>query len=182
MLQRVCPHNQGPRRWKSLHSRFDWLEHSEMGCSVCECLGSVKRGRKQRKISSGRPPHQLIDLVEHIKQRSPPSQQLDLPLREDLSSDPATVKDLKCPLCHLVLDRPILLTTCNQLVCMTCCISHLYQHTDLSCPICGQKHILDTTTVVPAPTVVLKVLSDLEITCKKCNRQAPAGIQYFQGA
>ena len=155
-------------------TKFDWVEHSEISCSVCEQLGGVKRGRK-KKISRGRPSGQLLGLVAHIKERAPPSQ-LDTTVREMLSLDAATDEDLKCPLCHLVVDRSVLIVTCNKLVCMSCCVEHiLYQHTDLTCPSCGNSHTLTTTTVVSAPTVVVKLLGGMEVTCEKCSRPVQAG-------
>ena len=146
---------------------FQWVEHTDSNCSVCTHFGEVKKGRKPKKTSTGRPPDQVLDLVEDIKKRSPPSLLLDFQQREKLSKL-QELEDLNCPLCHLVVDRPLLLTTCNTLVCLTCCVNYIYQHTDLSCPFCGVAHILDNSTVIPAPPVILKLLEE------KC-RPVPTG-------
>ncbi len=151
-------------------SKFEWVEHTEGDCTVCTHFGEVKRGRKPKKTSSGRPPQKVVDLVASIRERSPPSLLLD---RERLVE---CHSDLKCPLCQLVVDRPLLLTTCNKLACLTCCVSYIYQHTDLSCPICGLAHILDKSTIIPAPPAILILLQSLRILCERCGVEVPAGL------
>lgn len=155
-------------------AKFQWTQHTDDNCSVCEQLGKSQRGRKPKKPATGRPSDQLVELITAIKERSPPSV-LDFKMRERLSHG-ESAKDLICPLCQLVLDRPLLLTTCNNLVCMACCVSHLYQHTDLCCPICcPAQHTLDISTIIPAPPVIQKLLSSMETTCGMCQQSVTAG-------
>lgn len=154
--------------------KFEWVEHSGIGCPVCQKLGEEQRGRKTKKKSTGRPPDHLQSLIATIKERSPPSV-LEYTVRERLSQCDAS-SDLKCPLCQLVLDRPLLLTTCNNLICTTCCIGHLYQHTDLTCPCCSTQHTVDTSTIITAPPVILKLLETMEVHCDECKQPVPAGI------
>lgn len=71
-----------------------------------------------------------------------------------------------------MLDRPVNLATCNQLVCLACCIGYLYKHTDLSCPCCGLGH---SSTVIPAPTVVQNLLQTMELPCERCQQPVLAG-------
>lgn len=157
-------------------TKFQWIEHTADDCTVCDHFGGDSRGRKAKKTSTGRPSDQLLDLIRTIKERSPPSLIPDFEVRERLSHHSSTDEDLKCPLCHLVLDRPLLLTTCNKLVCLTCCVGYMYQHADLSCPCCGTGHILDASRIIPAPPVILKLLRGMEITCERCKEPVPAGI------
>lgn len=154
---------------------FNWVQHSDIGCTVCQELGRDQRGRKAKKKSPGRPPDHLQSLIAAIKERAPPSV-LNFTVRERLSKCDSS-SDLRCPLCHLVLDRPLLLTTCNNLVCTTCCTGYLYQHTDLSCPCCSPSnpHTLDISTIIPAPPVVLNLFGTLEIRCEECKQPVPAG-------
>lgn len=152
---------------------FEWVEHTGTDCSVCRHFGEQKRGRKPKRSSIGRPPQKVVDLVSKFKERSSPSLLLDFQLRERMSQ---LHEDLNCPICHLVVDRPILITTCNKIVCLTCCVEHMYKHTNLSCPFCGLMHLLDESTVIPAPPVILKLLKSLEIPCEKCAVSVSAGM------
>ena len=150
--------------------KFQWVEHRDSNCTVCTHFKEIRIwGRKPKKTSMGRPPDKVLEFVQVIKEKSPPSLHLDLQLRDRLS------KLLKCPLCNLVVDRPLLLTTCNKLVCLSCCTGYIFQHTDLSCPFCGVAHILDESTVITGPLVVLKLLQSLEIPCDNCGMNVLAG-------
>ena len=155
--------------------KFQWVEHTDMNCTVCTHFETVKQNfqsRKPKRTSMGRPPYQVVELVRSLKERSPPSLLLDLQLRERLTQ---LQEDLSCTLCNLLVDRPLLLTTCNKLVCLTCCITYVYQHTDLSCPSCGVAHILDESTVIPAPPAIIRLIRNLEVSCEKCSLQVTAG-------
>ena len=151
--------------------KFVWVAHEE-GCPVCSHFEGVKRGRKPKKTSTGRPSYMVQDLVCALKQKSPPSMFSDEQLRRRISE---VENDLLCPLCSMVVDRPLLLTTCSKIVCMNCCVTYIYQHPDLSCPCCGPAHVLDNSTVIPAPPVILKLLKSIQITCERCNEKVPAG-------
>jgi hypothetical protein len=156
--------------------KFEWVEHSD-GCMVCQKLGrSNSRGRKPKVAPAGRPTDHLLDLIATIKERAPPSLLLDFSLRERVSHHPSVDKDLTCPLCHLLLDRPVNLATCNKLVCLACCIGHLYKHTDLSCPCCGSAHKLDGSTVIPASPLIQKLVQDTKVPCEQCQQPVLAGI------
>lgn len=85
------------------YGRFEWGESSEVE------HGRV--GRKPKKAPIGRPSNLIKDLVTHMKEGAPPSVALDLITRERLSHHPSMDEDLKCLLCHLMLDRPLQLTT-----------------------------------------------------------------------
>lgn len=98
-------------------TKFHWVEHTTVECTVCTHFSGENKGRRPKKTSStGRPSNQLLTLISHLKERSPPSTITDLKLRERISHQPSIDEDLKCPLCKLVLDRPLLLTTCSKLV------------------------------------------------------------------
>lgn len=153
-------------------TKFDWGEHE--GEAIPDQLKKV--GRKAKKTPVGRPSHTTMDLVHHIKRAAPQSVTLDREMREMLSQLPSTEESLKCHLCTLVLDRPVQLTTCNALVCMDCCVSHVFKNSDFVCP-CGAGHLLSRITIIPAPSVVLAVLNKMEVTCKNCGKLIGAGTQ-----
>ncbi len=55
-------------------TKIQWVEHSEDNCKVCVLFGQDRRGKKKRKgLLTGRLSHSLLDLIETIKERSPPS-------------------------------------------------------------------------------------------------------------
>lgn len=173
---RTVSANNAGKVYTPILTKFEWVEHSEDdNCTVCQLFGKRTRGRKPKKALAGRPPSHLLDLVTSIKEKAPPSLSLDLDVREKLSYHPSTDEDLKCPLCHLVLDCPMNLTTCNRLVCLACCIGYLYQHTDLSCPCCGTEHLVDSSTIIPASTVIQRLLQGLKLQCEKCQYPVLAG-------
>lgn len=160
-------------------TKFEWVDHRDSDCTVCQHFGKSARDRRQKKplVPIGRPSDSFLEMIASIKERAPPSLLLDFDVRERLSRHPSTDEDVKCPLCHLVLDRPVNLATCNKLVCLTCCIGHLYRHTDLSCPCCGIGHTVDSSTIIPAPTVVQKLLQAMELPCERCQQSVLAGTQ-----
>lgn len=171
----VCASHAGKDYTPHL-TRFEWREHVDDGCVVCQHFRKSTRGRKQKKASAGRPSAHLVELITSIKDQAPPSLNLDFTLRERLSQHPSTDEDLKCPICHLLLDSPVMLTACNTLVCLTCCVGHLYTHTDLSCPCCGEAHTIDSSTVIPASPVILKLLKGIKLPCERCQHPVTAGI------
>lgn len=168
---RACLATRQGKDYTPKLKKFDWVAHVD-GCSICTHFGEMWKGRKPKKVSTGRPSHKQLELVSTLKAVSPPSIFSDEKFRVKLSE---VQHDLQCPLCLLVVERPLLLTTCTKIVCSTCCISHIYQHPDLSCPFCGPSHILDSSSVVPAPPMILKLLRNIETRCEKCNEQVSAG-------
>ena len=149
--------------------RFQWEEHRDESCG-CE---KDNRGRNIKKKSPDRPRQLVLDFIASIKEKSPPSTQLELQLRERLSVNPAN-RNLICPLCQLVLDRPMVIVACNNTVCLECCVNHAYHQPDLSCPCCSM-HALQPSTVIPVSPVVTSLLSSMAITCEKCGKSVGAG-------
>lgn len=155
-------------------TKFEWSGHSNDNCLVCQHFLKSTRGRPKKPVPVGRPPDYLVRLCESLEERAPPSLQLDFATRERLSRHPA-LHELKCSFCHLVLDRPVNLVSCNQLVCLTCCIGYIHQHSDLSCPCCGSAHLIDSSTVIPAPPAIQKLLQGMEVQCERCKLPVLAG-------
>jgi hypothetical protein len=150
-------------------TKFDWEGNGE---TIPDGLGKV--GRKPKKTPVGRPSNDTLELVTHIKETAPQNLSLDLDVRERLSRHPSVDKDLNCQLCHLILNRPLQLATCNMLICMKCCIGHAYKSTNFVCP-CGSAHTFNKSTIIAAPPVVVTVLNKIEVTCEGCGKQLMAG-------
>ena len=149
-------------------TKFKWEE------SGSEAVLS-RVGQKPKKAPIGRPSHLIVELVAYMKEEAPQSVPLAFALRERLSRHPSMDGDLKCLVCHLMLDRPLQLTICKALICMLCCVRHTYRYTDLQCP-CGGTHTIDRTSVVSAPTVVQRMLRDIAFPCERCQQAVPAGM------
>lgn len=148
-------------------TRFEWGKESE---------AALRRvGAKPKKAPIGRPSQTILELVAHMKEKAPPSIRLTLNLRERLSCHSSVEGDLKCILCNLILERPLLLTTCNKLVCMSCCVKHTYTHADLQCP-CGGAHNIDTKSSIPAPAAVQRMLREIVFPCENCQQVVSAGV------
>ena len=63
--------------------KFSWVEHIEGDCTVCTHFQGQGRGRKPKLRSTmGRPPDRVVELVQLMQERSPPSLCLDSQLRE----------------------------------------------------------------------------------------------------
>ena len=154
---------------------FEWEEHEGDDCTVCANFG--KPSRKRKKAPVGRPSEATLDLVTHIKEVASQGQTIDLRVREEVSHHTSVSDDLKCLICHLILDRPLQLTTCNRMICMECCLGHIYKRLqDNSCP-CGAAHSMDTSTLIPVPKVVATVLESLTVPCGSCMEPIRAGTQ-----
>ena len=156
---------QGGRDYTPRLTIFKWEESRERE------FGKV--GRKPKKPSIGRPSNTIMELVAHMKDVAPQSVPLHFSLRERLSCHPS-FDDFKCIQCHMMLDRPLQLTTCNSLVCMTCCVEHTYRHTDLQCP-CGGTHTINRNTVISAPAAIQRMLTEMTFPCEKCKQAVQAG-------
>ena len=170
---RTISANKNGKQYAPKLVKYQWEGHSE----ECACQKN-KRGRIPKKKSPGRPSDLLLDFISSITAQSPTSFFHSRQLREKLSLTPPS-EDLICPVCHLVLDRPILIVTCSQMVCLACCVDYAYQHSDRLCPCCSPSHTLDHSVVIPAPPAVIRLLRSLEVTCERCQRSVTAGIHTY---
>lgn len=77
--------------------------------------------------------------------------------------------------CSLVLDQPVELA-CGFIICVRCCCKWIrYNATSsVACPCC-YNHQLDSSAIRPPPPLVLTLLSDLLLHCrKKCGKLVQA--------
>ena len=79
------------------------------------------------------------------------------------------LRQLQCPICCDVLQRPIELMECRSLVCMKCCCEWLRQSPDTNCSCCYGDHLRDFTTARPASSLILSLLGDLCVVCEQCK-------------
>ena len=161
---------------------FTWSAHRENGCSVCEHFKRASSGGRPRKQKIGRPSTTSThSAIKHLYTIAPsslvsPAELCSIAIHSRASS--VSPDDLKCQLCCSIVDRPIQLTTCNRLVCMECLCTSLKEK-GFCCPCCSSDHLQDLNTMVRPSSVVMKVLGDLQVTCKKCMQQIAAGIYTY---
>ena len=120
---------------------FSWTSHSPDECTVCEHFEKVSSGGQPKKMrrKSGRPATiSTSSAVDHIHSIAPPSffPTNDTSAREVTQPDSNSVisAELVCKLCTKMLDQPIQLTECNNLVCMKCLCKALEESGHLLVP------------------------------------------------
>ncbi len=78
-------------------------------------------------------------------------------------------KQLTCPICLHLLNRPVQLS-CDRVVCASCCCQDIQASYSLTCSCC-YNHLLSSSTVSRPLTFLLSVLNDQHITCvRKCGK------------
>lgn len=158
---------------------FPWIAHSPSQCSVCDHFENAHTGgrpKKQRRL--GRPASSSTKTaVNHICSVAPPSFFLpDIHTSVALQSESVHIPcDLLCQLCSGLLDRPVLLTVCNKLVCMSCLCEHLEKTAELICPCCNSDHIKEFATIIHPPSLVMSILGNHQVTCTLCNKSIISG-------
>ncbi len=87
--------------------------------------------------------------------------------REPRCYESGVAATLCCPVCTLILDRPIELG-CGAILCLECCKSWVQFHCShtLSCPSCYDQR-LDSTHISAPPDMVVSLLQGLLVHCKR---------------
>ena len=151
---------------------FTWEAHSTDHCRTCDHFESAySGGRRKKRKRPGRPASiSARTAISHIRSIAPSS--FNTP---DVSMDDSHSTNLLCRLCSKLLDRPVLLTSCNSLVCMNCLCEHLEKSKSFICPCCSSDHIQDFTTIVEPSSVVTSVLGSVKVTCSVCKNSIASG-------
>ena len=169
----LCHSAQAEKKRKVYHPTkkiFNWREHIETGCSICapENL-SKKIGRPKKAAKGGRPPKTSPkSAAGYIKSIAPTAS-----THLDEVTTPELLPALECPLCLGPLNQPIELSECKNYVCAECLCEWLRQSESLACPCCYSDHLESYETLRPAPDIVLSVLADQKVTCRRCNQTGP---------
>ncbi len=83
-------------------------------------------------------------------------------------NSPVSPSDVQCPICLLVLDKPVELH-CGALVCAECCSRWVrYFEQKVPCPCC-HVDTLDTSSIRTPPSVVITLLQGLFVSCSDCK-------------
>ena len=148
--------------------QFLWTPHNAI-CTICDHFHKAASGGRPRKIG-GPSASSTRSTIKHLHTIAPEAYFS----RVESTSSSVSISDLVCPMCSLIVDRPIQLTTCNRLVCLKCLCSTLSK-SGFSCPSCRVDHLEDQSTMV-CPSPVVKIIGDLLVPCVKCNKQVATGI------
>ena len=121
--------------------------------------------------------------VDHIHSIAPPSffPTNDTSAREITQPDSNSVitAELVCKLCTKILDQPIQLTECNNLVCMKCLCKVLEESGLLLCPCCSGDHLRDFSILIFPTSVVMTVLGNHKVSCSLCKNSIASGTWIF---
>ena len=153
---------------------FSWISHTPDECTICEHFEKVSTGGRPKK--KHRKPS-IRSAVDHIRSIAPPSFPInDTPARKvtQLGSNSAITAERACKLCGMILDQPIQLTECNNLVCMNCLCTALEEREGLLCPCCSGDHLRDFTLIHPT-SVIMTVLGNHTVSCSLCKKNISSG-------
>ena len=89
----------------------------------------------------------------------------------------STTTELLCPICTLLLDRPVQLE-CGTIICLQSCIQ--FHHSPLSCPCCYVP--LDSDHIRPPPPLVVTLVEALHVHCVRGCGKVVCLRQYQQQA
>ena len=155
-----------------------WDKHSDSNCNICtrykqKSVGGRPKKRKHNLSEEGQVTSAAFlrhissfeaDLVQY-RAHKPLEVTRFLP-----PNSPICLEDFICPLCKMVVDKPVE-TTCDHMVCHSCISKWLYAN-DPSCPVCLTK-FRSTSDVKAASTVAKNILASLQIRCDHCPIHVP---------
>lgn len=107
---------------------FEWSEHAEMECHVCNHVAKSKKGGRPKKArkNRGRPTadsaHTRLDQLQSCctQESYLPGQMERSTLTYYIPSSLGVKQsDLECPVCMVLLDRPVQLA-CGAVLCIEC--------------------------------------------------------------
>lgn len=93
-------------------------------------------------------------------------------------SQGSLAENLCCPICTVILDRPLQLS-CGAVVCLNCCCKWVQFAPSLSCPCC-YGDMLNSSTVQLPSSLLMNLLQDLLVNCKKGCGKVVRLVQYQQ--
>ena len=152
---------------------------------VCQHFEFTSSGRGQKKVSKlGRPTGETAKaVIDHMEKLVPSS---FFPVEDLLqqSSVSDVSPNLCCPICTVLLDRPVELG-CGSIVCLSCCKKWIQHHlcSSLLCPCCYNS-TFDSGHIRPPPALVVGLLKELLLPCNKgCGKlvRLESYIKHAQG-
>eukprot|EP00731_Ephydatia_muelleri_P001906 Em0001g1906a len=156
---------------------FEWEEHRNEGCKVCEHFRVIAKGGNSRKLTvgRGRQPGLTPNMVAaHLWNIAPPPVFSREPYPPLSSQNNTTVlEELKCVVCANVLSQPLELP-CGKLACTSCIVERVTASATV-CPCCLLDGGLVSTEIKPASNLIQLLLKDVLVQCVVCHRDVKAG-------
>ena len=133
--------------------------------------GRPRKGRKNR----GRPTSTSTTALIHQIQAVAPPSMVDEQCDYKFTYPFVCQSDVECPMCLCVLDRPVELH-CGPLVCAGCCSQWIqsFCRPATPCPCCYSSDPVSIADIRPPPPVVVKLLGNLLVQCRRCNNNTRA--------
>ena len=152
----------------------EWCEHSDTSCKVCQHFSTLQKGGRPRKVgyATGRPSHNGPRYcAQNIQAIAPPAfvYTHHAPPQICERDQAVDVRQLECPICGNLLQSPVELVTCGNIVCANCCCSWLRHSKGTSCPCCYSCHLEDFTTVRQASALTVSLLASVCVICGACG-------------
>ena len=150
-----------------------WCEHTDDGCSLCQHFEAVRKGGRPKKSphTTGRPRSDGTRYcIQHIRSIAP-SAVVSHHTTPAICAAHQVVdqRELTCPTCLDLLQRPVELVECRTVVCSNCCCTWLQHNTNTNCPCCFSDHLRDFSTVRPASPLLLNLLASVCVVCTECG-------------
>ncbi|KAL5473856.1 hypothetical protein EMCRGX_G028418 [Ephydatia muelleri] len=156
---------------------FEWEEHRNEGCKVCEHFRVIAKGGNSRKLTvgRGRQPGLTPNMVAaHLWNIAPPPVFSREPYPPLSSQNNTTVlEELKCVVCANVLSQPLELP-CGKLACTSCIVERVTASATV-CSCCLLDGGLVSTEIRPASNLIQLLLKDVLVQCVVCHRDVKAG-------
>ena len=137
----------------------------------------MTRGGKSQKVSKqpGQPKCAgPKGIIEHIKSITPPITKLPISLHVSETQTLSAIEHLQCSVCMEVLSQPVELP-CRALVCISCVVNWLTVSASSQCPCCFSESPLTSTSIHPAPSLILKLVGDILVCCPACKVEVKVG-------
>lgn len=153
-----------------------WVAHKESCCPICELGSTVRKPGKKAKVSyrTGRPTENTNfwsrEHSSNLLAATPPNKlSIKLDVVNMKSENNPQLEMCKCSLCQNIINRPVIIKTCEDCFCITCLLQYVEgkNFSDLKCPECACT--FKEGDVQPSRTVE-KLLQSLKLSCdRKCG-------------
>ena len=194
-MKRMCMSQQEATPYRTTVVLFNWTPHTQHECTVsndtinhhiislyyltliclqvCAHFDALSRGGRGRKSSKGKGRPKGITpkmCINNIKEVAPSP----LLTSESVPKYIGNVHtSLECTVCMEVLQGPVELP-CGQLICASCLTKSIATLNSTKCPCCYTCNLAENAPTKP-PQIVLDLLAELHLECKRCHTSVAAG-------
>ena len=146
---------------------YTWMEHNEDGCEVCDLMTSKAQGGRPKKSSSGR--GRPCTIEKHVWSCAGKSTLETITPESIIVPSGMNIDNFLCCSCHMVVNRPLELTPCRNLICMKCCLP-LIKSNEFTCPGCTLVHDSSISNINTIAPLIQTMICNIQFQCLKCNK------------